>query len=66
MLSVNSTKDIIPLEQVEREAILNAIRVCKENVIKASVYLEVAPSTLYRKLKKWGVSQFLITGAIIL
>ncbi len=43
---------IQPLHVVEQTAILEAIHLCDGHIIKAAACLEVAPSTLYRKLKK--------------
>ena len=42
-----------PLWLVEREAIQSAIEASGGSVAKAAVLLEVAPSTLYRKLRSW-------------
>ncbi len=44
---------IRPLEEIERHAIKAAIQLCDGNVPKAAVFLDVAPSTIYRKLKQW-------------
>jgi two-component system, repressor protein LuxO len=44
---------IRPLSEIEREAIEDAIARCGGNVPKAAVFLEVSPSTLYRKLQAW-------------
>ncbi|GER07858.1 sigma-54-dependent Fis family transcriptional regulator [Iodidimonas muriae] len=44
---------IEPLALVERRAIERAIDLCGGNVSQAAAYLEVAPSTLYRKLQSW-------------
>lgn len=49
-----SPETILPLGEVERRAIRRAIALCDGNVVQASVRLEVAPSTLYRKLQAWG------------
>ena len=43
-----------PLWLVEREAIQSAIEESGGNITRAAVLLEVAPSTLYRKLRSWG------------
>ena len=43
-----------PLWQVEREAVQSAIEASGGSVTRAAVLLEVAPSTLYRKLRSWG------------
>lgn len=42
-----------PLWIVEKETIESAIELCKGNVNKAAGLLEVAPSTLYRKMQSW-------------
>ena len=44
---------IRPLAEVEKDAIQQAISLCDGNVPKAAVFLNVAPSTIYRKLKQW-------------
>ncbi len=46
-------KSIRPLNDIEREAITRAVRLCGGDVRKAAVFLGVAPATIYRKLKKW-------------
>ena len=43
-----------PLWLVEREAIQSAIKASGGSVTRAAMLLEVAPSTLYRKLRSWG------------
>jgi two-component system, repressor protein LuxO len=48
---------IEPLAAVERRVIEHAIAVCKGNIPEASRKLEVAPSTIYRKLAQWGCAQ---------
>lgn len=45
-----------PLWRLEKQAIQNAISVCDGNIIKAASLLEVAPSTIYRKLQSWEES----------
>jgi DNA-binding NtrC family response regulator len=45
--------EIISLEQVERQAIEQAILRCQDNIVKAASELEVSPSTLYRKIQQW-------------
>ena len=44
---------ILPLWQVEKQAIEQAIAYCQGNVPKAAALLEVSPSTLYRKKQSW-------------
>ncbi len=45
---------IVPLAQVEREAIERAIDFCDGNIPKAAALLEVSPSTIYRKKQAWN------------
>ena len=44
---------ILPLWQVEKNAIEQAINHCDGNIPKAAVMLEINPSTIYRKLQSW-------------
>jgi DNA-binding NtrC family response regulator len=48
---------IEPLWSVEKRTIQEAIEVCDGNVNKAAGLLEVAPSTIYRKLQTWERAQ---------
>ena len=45
----NSRAHVLPLWQIERDAIMNALRICDGNVTRAAAYLEIGASTLYRK-----------------
>lgn len=45
---------ILPLADVERRAIEQAIALCGGNIPKAAAMLDVAPSTIYRKKQGWG------------
>ena len=47
---------IRPLAEVERDTIEQALRLCDGDVRKAAVFLEIAPATIYRKLKNWESS----------
>lgn len=44
------------LDQIERMAIHAAIKRCDGNITKAAKTLDVSPSTVYRKLEKWGAA----------
>ena len=44
---------ILPLWQVEMKVIEKAIVQCDGNLIKAAEFLDINPSTIYRKRKKW-------------
>jgi DNA-binding NtrC family response regulator len=45
--------DILPLDEVERDAIEAAIRICGGNIGRAAGFLGVSPSTIYRKKQVW-------------
>lgn len=47
--SSKSRDHVLPLWKIERDAILNALRICDGNVTRAAAYLEIGASTLYRK-----------------
>jgi two-component system repressor protein LuxO len=46
-------EQITPLWLVEKDAIESAIETCGGNINQAAGLLEVAPSTIYRKLQSW-------------
>ena len=46
---------LMPLWAIEKEAMENTIRQCSGNVVKAAAFLEVSPSTIYRKMRGWGI-----------
>lgn len=48
--------EILPLWQVEKEAIEKAIHYCNDNIPSAAVLLGVSPSTIYRKIQSWQKS----------
>ncbi len=50
-------EQIEPLWLTEKRAIEEAIELCNGNVNRAAGLLEVAPSTLYRKLQGWKKRQ---------
>lgn len=54
-VSQNQVTDftIEPLHVVEKRYIEAAISMCADNVPKAAAYLEISPSTIYRKMKSW-------------
>ena len=49
----NQRAQIEPLWLTEKNAVESAIAICGGNVNRAAGLLEVAPSTLYRKLQSW-------------
>lgn len=50
----STPEDIQPLWTVEKQAIESAIDLCNGNINRAASYLEVAPSTIYRKVQAWN------------
>jgi len=47
--------EIIPLEELEKRAILNALTFAKHNKRKTAALLKISERTLYRKLKYYGI-----------
>ncbi|MGO5066424.1 AAA family ATPase [Clostridium sporogenes] len=47
--------NIIPMERLEKKNIENAIEKCHGNLVKAAKLLNIGRSTLYRKIKKYGI-----------
>ncbi|KAB1453788.1 quorum-sensing sigma-54 dependent transcriptional regulator LuxO [Vibrio panuliri] len=54
---VLSVHEIFPLWLTEKRAIEQAIKACEGNIPKAAGYLDVSPSTIYRKLQAWNEKQ---------
>ncbi|CAH0539164.1 quorum-sensing sigma-54 dependent transcriptional regulator LuxO [Vibrio marisflavi] len=52
-----TVQDIFPLWMTEKVAIEQAIEVCDGNIPKAAGYLDVSPSTIYRKLQAWNTKE---------
>lgn len=50
-------QDILPLWQTERRTIEQAIEACDGNIPQAAKYLDVSPSTIYRKIQAWNASE---------
>jgi DNA-binding NtrC family response regulator len=46
--------EIPRLDDVERDVVLHAIRLCGGVVTKAAVALDIGKTTIYRKLRVWG------------
>ena len=53
--SPTDTKVILPLDEVERKAIVHALKVMDNNIPEAAQALGIDRSTLYRKLKKYNL-----------
>ena len=52
-----TVKDIFPLWVTEKTAIEQAIKACDGNIPRAAGFLDVSPSTIYRKLQAWNAKQ---------
>lgn len=53
--SETNVEGVRPLWMVEKEAIQHAIDVSDGNINRAATLLEVAPSTIYRKVQAWKI-----------
>lgn len=51
--AVEQAKDVVPLEEIKRMAVLHAYQLCKGNVDQTSLRLGVTRSTIYRLLEKY-------------
>lgn len=51
--ATKSTVDIQPLWEIEKESIEEAIEICSGSITQAASFLEVSPSTIYRKIQNW-------------
>ncbi len=54
--TLSSPADIVPLEELERRAIMAALRATDNNVTQTAQALGINRATLYRKLKRYGLS----------
>jgi len=52
---VGTSAEILPLAEVEKRAILHALQVAKGDRTLAAAMLEIGRTTLYRKLKEYGL-----------
>ncbi|MEM1009983.1 MAG: helix-turn-helix domain-containing protein, partial [Myxococcota bacterium] len=53
MEEIDPQDEIVPLAEVERRAILKALRLTGGNIKKAAESLKIGRATLYRKLEKY-------------
>jgi len=51
-----ATIHVQPIAELERQAILEAIRLLDGDKLKAAKLLGIGKTTLYRKLKEYGIS----------
>jgi len=52
-----SPKKVVPFEEVERRAIICAIKMSNGNITRAAKELCVGRATLYRKIHKYGLER---------
>jgi transcriptional regulator of acetoin/glycerol metabolism len=52
---IKTVAGILPLEEMEKQAIMRAVFVCEGSVLKAASLLRVGKTTLYRKCKEYGM-----------
>lgn len=55
--SPTDTAVILPLDEVERRAIVHALKVTGNNIPDAAQALGIGRATLYRKLKQYNLQQ---------
>lgn len=55
--------DVPKLQNLERDVILRAIRVCEGDMVKAAAALGIGKTTIYRKLREWGYTARLLSQA---
>ena len=51
-----SPKEVIPLDEMEKKAIINALNFTKWNKRRASQLLKISERTLHRKLKEYEIN----------
>ncbi|MBS3764055.1 MAG: sigma-54-dependent Fis family transcriptional regulator [Planctomycetes bacterium] len=54
-VETDTSGEIIPLEELEKRAIVQALEQCGENVSEAARQLGLSRATMYRKLAKYGL-----------
>jgi transcriptional regulator of acetoin/glycerol metabolism len=48
--------DSVPLDEIKRRAVMNALRETKGDKLAAARLLGIGKTTFYRKLKKYGIA----------
>lgn len=61
-VSASVAGGVRPLALVEKEAIESALEIAGNNVARAAAMLEVSPSTIYRKVARWGGEMALLAA----
>ena len=52
--ATGAARKIVPLATLEKQAIVNALKVVNDDKLKAARLLGIGKTTLYRKLKEYG------------
>lgn len=52
---MRTPSDVVPLDQMEKEAIINALEITKGNKRNAAKLLNISERTLYRKIKEYDL-----------
>jgi len=52
--ATGGARKIVPLATLEKQAIMNALKVVNDDKLKAARLLGIGKTTLYRKLKEYG------------
>ena len=48
-----AVEEVLPMKQVERRAILGALRFTNRDVVRAAALLQINPATIYRRIITW-------------
>lgn len=52
--ATGAARKIVPLAVLEKQAIMSALKLVKDDKLKAARFLGIGKTTLYRKLKEYG------------
>jgi two-component system response regulator HydG len=55
MIEEKTIDQIVPLAELEKQAIVSALKILNGNKVQAAKLLGIGKSTLYRKLEEYGI-----------
>lgn len=55
-IEIEEDRKVLTIEELEKESIINAVKQNKGDLIKAAQMLNISRATIYRKIKKYGIS----------
>lgn len=55
-IEIEADRKVLTIEELEKESIINAVKQNKGDLIKAAQMLNISRATIYRKIKKYGIS----------